>query len=162
MVNNTKLDSIDRHILSLLQQDGRLSIARLATEVNLSATPCAERVKRLEQSGYIKRFAAILDPAKFNAAYIAFVQVKLSSTVSAVLDAFNRAVREVPEIESCHMIAAEFDYLLKIRCRDIDQYRRLLGERISTLPSVIQTSTFTVMQSVKDDVYLPVTAVEED
>ncbi len=161
-MNNTEPDAIDRHILSLLQLDGRLSIARLAAEVNLSATPCAERVRRLEQAGYIKRFAAILDPAKFNAGYIAFVQVKLSSTVSAVLDAFNRAVLDVPEIESCHMIAADFDYLLKIRCRDIDQYRRLLGERISTLPSVIQTSTFTVMQSVKDDVLLSVAAQETD
>lgn len=161
-MNNTELDAIDRHILSVLQLDGRVSITRLAAQVNLSATPCAERVKRLEQSGHIKRFAAILDPAKFNVAYVAFVQVKLSSTVSAVLEAFNQAVYQVPEIESCHMIAAEFDYLLKIRCRDIDHYRRLLGECISTLPSVIQTSTFTVMQSVKDDVPLPVATIEAD
>ena len=82
--------------------------------------------------------------------HVAFVQVKLSDTRSAALDAFNRAVQSVAEIEQCHMIAASFDYLLKVRTTDIAAYRRVLGERISALPHVAQTSTFVAMETVKD------------
>jgi Lrp/AsnC family leucine-responsive transcriptional regulator len=144
------LDRIDRNILSALAGDGRLSMAELAAKVGLSKTPVQARVKRLEKDGFIRGYAAIVDRERMGEGHVAFVQVKLSDTRSAALDAFNRAVQAAPEIEQCHMMAASFDYLLKVRTRDIASYRRVLGERISALPHVAQTSTFVAMETVKD------------
>jgi Lrp/AsnC family leucine-responsive transcriptional regulator len=145
-----QLDRIDRNILATLARDGRLSMAELAAQVGLSKTPVQARVKRLEKEGYIRGYQAIVDRERMGEGHVAFVQVKLSDTRSAALDAFNRAVRTIPEIEQCHMIASSFDYLLKVRTRDIAAYRRVLGERISALPHVAQTSTFVAMETVKD------------
>ncbi len=144
------LDRIDRNILAVLARSGRLSMAELAERVGLSKTPVQARVKRLEKDGFIRGYAAIVDREKMGEGHVAFVQVKLSDTRSAALDAFNRAATGVPEIEQCHMMAASFDYLLKVRTRDIAAYRRVLGERISALPHVAQTSTFVAMETVKD------------
>ncbi len=145
-----QLDRIDKNILSALAGNGRLSMSELATKVGLSKTPVQARVKRLEADGYIRGYQAIVDRERMGEGHVAFVQVKLSDTRSAALDAFNRAVQGVPEIEQCHMMASSFDYLLKVRTRDIAAYRRVLGERISALPHVAQTSTFVAMETVKD------------
>jgi len=145
-----QLDRIDRNIVSALARDGRLSMSELAAAVGLSKTPVQARVKRLEKDGFIRGYVAVIDREKMGEGHIAFVQVKLSDTRSAALDAFNRAVRGVTEIEQCHMIASSFDYLLKVRTADIAAYRRVLGERISALPHVAQTSTFVAMETVKD------------
>jgi Lrp/AsnC family leucine-responsive transcriptional regulator len=145
-----QLDRMDRSILAALAREGRLSMAELAERVGLSKTPVQARVRRLERDGYIRGYAAIVDRERMGEGHVAFVQVKLSDTRSAALDAFNRAVLSVPEIEQCHMIAAAFDYLLKVRTTDIAAYRRVLGERISALPHVAQTSTYVAMETVKD------------
>ena len=145
-----QLDRIDRAILAALSTDGRLSMAALGEKVGLSKTPVQARVRRLERDGYIRGYQAIVDREKMGEGHVAFVQVKLSDTRSEALDAFNRAARAVPEIEQCHMIAASFDYLLKVRTKDIAAYRRVLGERISALPHVAQTSTYVAMETVKD------------
>ncbi|MEW9805223.1 Lrp/AsnC ligand binding domain-containing protein [Mesorhizobium marinum] len=145
-----RLDRIDRNILAALSREGRMSMPELATRVGLSKTPVQARVKRLEKDGYIRGYAAVIDRERMGEGHVAFVQVKLSDTRSIALDAFNRAVAEVAEIEQCHMIAASFDYLLKVRTKDIAAYRRVLGERISALPHVAQTSTFVAMETVKD------------
>lgn len=144
------LDKIDRSILAALSGDGRLSMADLASRVGLSKTPVQARVRRLENDGYIRGYSAIIDRERMGEGHIAFVQVKLSDTRSAALDAFNKAVLAISEIEQCHMIAASFDYLLKVRTKDIASYRRILGERISALPHVAQTSTYVAMETVKD------------
>nr|WP_321455159.1 winged helix-turn-helix transcriptional regulator [uncultured Cohaesibacter sp.] len=144
------LDKIDRNILTLLADDGRITITELAKKVGLSKTPCQIRMRRLEEGGYIRGYAAILDPEKLGEGHIAFVQVTLSDTRSEALNAFNEATRHIREIEQCHMIASNFDYLLKIRTRDMSNYRKVLGEKISALPYVSHTSTFVVMESVKD------------
>lgn len=145
-----QLDRMDRNIMSALAKNGRLSMAQLAAKVGLSKTPVQARVKRLERDGFIRGYAAIIDRERMGEGHVAFVQVKLSDTRSAALDAFNRSVQDVAEIEQCHMMAASFDYLLKVRTRDIASYRRVLGERISALPHVAQTSTFVAMETVKD------------
>jgi Lrp/AsnC family leucine-responsive transcriptional regulator len=144
------LDRADRSILTALGRNARLSMAELAAEVGLSKTPVAARVRRLERDGIIRGYAAIVDRERIGEGHIAFVQVTLSDTRSAALDAFNKAALTVPEIEQCHMIAASFDYLLKVRTKDIAAYRRVLGERISALPHVEHTSTFVAMETVKD------------
>ena len=145
-----QLDRIDRNILAALLSDGRMSMATLAAKVGLSKTPVQARVRKLEESGFIRGYQAIVDREKMGEGHVAFVQVKLSDTRSDALDAFNRAVRTVAEIEQCHMIASNFDYLLKVRTRDIASYRKVLGERISALPHVSQTSTYVAMETVKD------------
>lgn len=144
-----RIDRIDRAILQTLSQDGRISAAELARRVGLSKTPVQTRLRRLEEEGYIRGYAAIIDRDRMGEGHVAFVQVTLSDTRSAALDAFNRAVLNVPEIDQCHMIAAGFDYLLRVRTKDISAYRRVLGERISTLPHVSHTSTFVAMETVK-------------
>ena len=145
-----QLDRIDRNILFALAQEARLSMAELAAKVGLSKTPVQARVKKLENGGFIRGYGAIIDRERMGEGHVAFVQVKLSDTRSAALDEFNRAVQTVREIVQCHMMAASFDYLLKVRTRDIASYRRVLGERISALPHVAQTTTFVAMETVKD------------
>ena len=153
MINDDKmvdLDDFDRKILAILRQDGRITFTALAQRVGLSKTPCQQRVKRLEQSGLIVGFRAIIDPAKLGLDHIAFAEVKLSDTREAALRQFNAAVRAIPEVEECHMIASSFDYLLKIRTADIRRYRIILGEKISSLPHVANTSTFVAMETVRE------------
>lgn len=149
-MNIDRLDRLDRNIVHALAQDGRLSMAELANRVGLTKTPVQARVKRLESEGFIRGYAAIIDHERMGEGHIAFVQVTLSDTRSTALDAFNREVLKHPEIEECHMIAASFDYLLKVRTKDIQSYRRVLGEKISSLPHVSHTSTFVAMETVRD------------
>jgi Lrp/AsnC family leucine-responsive transcriptional regulator len=148
-----KLDRHDEQILVLLSKDGRLPITDLARKIGLSKSPCQVRVRRLQKQGYILGFRAVLNAEKLGQDHIAFVEVKLTDTTETALDAFNQAVRAVPEIEQCHMIAGSFDYLLKIRTTSIRTYRLVLGETISNLPHVGSTSTHVSMQAVKDNAY---------
>lgn len=144
-----ELDRFDLMILDVLAIDGRISITDLSVRIGLSKTPCQRRVEKLQQAGVIRGFAAIIDPAVLGRRHIAFVEVKLSDTRAAALDGFNGAVRNIAEIEECHMIAGGFDYLLKVRTKNILAYRKLLGEVISGLPHVAQTSTYVVLEPVK-------------
>lgn len=148
---DSKLDAIDRKILKNLQTDGRMSITDLSEAVNLSKTPCAERVRRLEKSGYINGYRAELNAVSLGLPYVTFVQVTLERTTTDVLEKFNAAVNKVPEIESCHMIAGGYDYLLKVRTRDMVHYRQVLGDHIGALPGVANTHTYPVMQTVCDN-----------
>lgn len=150
------MDRIDLKILAELQADARLSVVELSRRVGLTKTPCAERVRRLEKSGVIRGYHADLEPVAIGAGHIVVVQVLLASTTAHDLQRFNEGVRRIPEIESCHMIAGDFDYLLKVRTRDITEYRKVMGERISELPCVKQTHTYVVMEVVKDERCLPV------
>ena len=143
-----ELDEFDRKILSILGRDGRITYTNLAQRVGLSKTPCQQRVKRLVESGLITGFRAIVDPAKVGLDHVAFAEVKLSDTREEALRQFNAAVRRIPEVEECHMIASSFDYLLKVRTPDIRRYRIVLGEKISSLPHVASTSTFVAMETI--------------
>lgn len=150
ITKNGQLDQHDRQILEILAADGRMAITDLAKELGMSKTPCSVRLKRLVNDGFIIGFKAILNPVKLDRNHVAFVEVKLQDTKEAALQAFNEAVRVVPEIEQCHMIAGPFDYLLKVRTKDITAYRRVLGERITSLPFVASSSTYVTMESVKE------------
>ncbi|MDO6683191.1 MULTISPECIES: Lrp/AsnC family transcriptional regulator [unclassified Oceanobacter] len=150
MDSQENLDKLDMAILRELQKNGRITVTELASLIGLSKTPCQIRMKRLEEQGYILGYMALLDQKKLGTKYVAFVQVSLSDTRTSALKAFNDAVRTIPEIEQCHMTAATFDYLLKVRTSDMESYRAVLGEKISSLPYVTQTSTFVVMENVKD------------
>lgn len=144
------LDSYDEAILRILAADGRIPATELARRIGLSKSPTQARLKRLEEGGVITGYRAMLDPIAMGLAHVAFVEVRLSDTREAALQAFNRAVRAIPEVEQCHMIASRFDYLLKVRTADIQDYRRVLAERISALPHVAATSTYVAMEAVKE------------
>ncbi len=149
-VSQDELDAYDRKILSVLQEDGRITITDLARAIGLSKTPCQVRMRRLVDTGVITGFRASIDPARLGLDHVAFTEVKLSDTREQALDRFNASVRRIPEVEECHMIASSFDYLLKVRTADIRRYRIVLGEKISSLPHVASTSTFVAMETVKD------------
>jgi Lrp/AsnC family leucine-responsive transcriptional regulator len=148
--NLDQLDRFDEQILAVLSVEGRLPVTDLARRIGISKSPCQVRLKRLQQQGYIKGFRAIVDPVKLGREHVAFVEVRLSDTRELALRAFNQAVLRIPEVEQCHMIAGSFDYLLKVRTADIRSFRRTLGESITLLPHVANTSSFVTMESVKD------------
>ena len=148
------LDPVDIRILKALSANARITITELASQVGLSKTPCHARLRKLEKQGVILGYRVLIDPVLLGIDHIAFVEVKLSDTRAAALNEFNKAVRKLPEVEQCHMIAGGFDYLLKVRTRDIRDYRRLLGETLSQLPHVAQTSTYVAMEAVKDTALL--------
>jgi Lrp/AsnC family transcriptional regulator, leucine-responsive regulatory protein len=154
MAKNTEeisnLDKSDRRILKLLQDDGRMTNARLAQLVHLSPAACLERVRRLTRAGYIRGYHASLAPEKLNAGLYIFIEVKLDRTTQDVFEVFKKAVRAQPEIVECHMVAGGFDYLIKVRVADMAAYRTLMGASIWSLPGVRETHTYAVMEEVKN------------
>lgn len=145
-----KLDRIDVAIISALTENARMTVTDLAERVGMSKTPCTNRLRRLEEEGIIKGYRPVLDHDALGRGHIAFVQVSLTDTKLAALDAFDTAIRRISEVEECHMIAGSFDYLVKVRTADISAFRTVLSERISTLPHVSHTSTFVAMAVVTD------------
>ena len=144
------MDRFDAAILTVLAEDGRISITDLAKRIGLSKSPTQARLRRLEDSGVILGYRALLDPIRLGLDHVAFVEVRLEDTREVALRAFNEAVSRVPEIEQAHMIAGNFDYLLKVRTRDMAAYRRFLGETVTTLPYVANPSTYVAMEAVKE------------
>lgn len=144
------LDRFDHAILAVLAEDGRISITDLAKRIGLSKSPTQARLRRLEQTGVILGYRALLDPIRLGLDHVAFVEVRLSDTRETALRAFNAAVAKVPEIEQAHMIAGNFDYLLKVRTSDMPRYRQFLGQTVSMLPHVAGTSTYVAMEAVKE------------
>ena len=144
------LDNIDNNILRILQNDGRISIVNLAERVGLTKTPCLTRLRRLEKTGYIDGYQARINPHKVDQSYLVYVQIKLENTTSQTLRNFNQAAKATPDIMSCHMLSGGYDYLLKIRTRDMASYRELLGDVIASLPGVLTTASFPVMEEVMD------------
>ncbi|MEZ5555760.1 Lrp/AsnC ligand binding domain-containing protein [Haliea sp.] len=148
------LDKTDLLILSLLQGEGRMSNVDLARRVNLSASPCLERVRRLEATGLIEGYSARLNAPALGYGTSAFIQVTLDRTTAEVFDRFRDAVITIPEVAECHMVAGGFDYLLKLRLTGMDAYRAVLT-RIVDLPGVAQTHTYVVIEAIKQDTGLP-------
>jgi Lrp/AsnC family leucine-responsive transcriptional regulator len=145
-----KLDQIDLAILAALQDDGRITNVALARQVGLSATPCLERVKSLEAAGFISGYAARLSPPALGLGLTVFVQVTLERTSQSAFDDFRTAVRSIPEIAECHMVAGGFDYLVKVRVPDMAAYRNFLGAVLSGIPGIRETHSYPVMEEVKD------------
>ena len=149
MGKQKSLDKIDQNILNILQKDGRVSNVKLAQTINLSPTPCLERVKRLEKEGFIKGYVALLDSELLGAALVSFIEVSLERTTTEALDTFRSEIWKMEEVQECHMVAGGFDYLIKVRTRDMAHYRKFLGEKLSSLTSISSTHTYVVMEEVK-------------
>ncbi|WP_113913168.1 Lrp/AsnC family transcriptional regulator [Roseovarius dicentrarchi] len=150
-MSSNDLDKFDRAILRVLATDGRISVTDLARQIGLSKSPTQARLRRLEASRVISGYRAMIDPIRLGLDHVSFVEVRLTDTREAALAEFNAAVRKIPEIEQVHLIAGNFDYLMKIRTRSMNDYRQILADRISTLPHVAGTSTYVAMQAVKEN-----------
>ncbi|MBT8049687.1 MAG: Lrp/AsnC ligand binding domain-containing protein [Gammaproteobacteria bacterium] len=151
-----KLDRTDRLILKTLQEDGRISNVALARQVNLSPTPCLERVKRLERHGYIRNYTALLDPHKVDAGVLVFVEIDLIRNSPDAFRDFRREALKLPELLECHLVSGNFDYLIKARVKDMKEYRELLGEKILALPGVSDSRSYVVMEEVKESTAITV------
>ena len=149
MQTEPDLDRIDRKILSILQEDGRIANLKLAEAVALSPTAVLARVQRLTRDGFILGYEARLNPLKLGAGMLVFVEVLLDRTTPNVFDQFKAAVQVHPEIMECHMVAGGFDYLLKTRAADMNAYRVFAGNVLWQLPGVRETRTYAVMEEVK-------------
>ena len=150
------LGKIDRNILRVLQKDGRISYTDLAREVGLSVTPCIERVKRLERNGFILGYAAQVCPEKLSASLVVFVQIRLNHTSQENFEEFRNAVMDLENIQSCFLVSGNYDYLIKIRVADMAAYRELLGHRILKLPAVQESTSYVVMEELKETMAVPV------
>lgn len=149
------LDRTDRRILECLQADGRISNVDLARKVNLTPTPCIERVKRLEKQGYILGYTALLDPQKVGASLLVFIEIDLSHNSPDGFKRFREEARQLPEVMDCHLVSGNFDYLIKARVSDMKAYRELLGDKILSLPSVKASRSYVVMEEIKETLNLP-------
>ena len=138
--NDAGLDSVDRHILAELQEDGRMTNVELARRVNLSAPPCLRRVRRLEEAGIIRGYHADVDPVSLGWEITFFALVGLESQKLAVLDAFESLATAWPEVRECHMIRGGGDFLLRLVARDT-AHENELTTRLTNAPSVLRVQT---------------------
>ena len=149
------LDAVDRRLLRVLQDDGRISNAELARRCNLSPAACFERMRRLREKKVITGYAALINPAKVGRGLMIFVEVLLDRTTGDMFEAFAEAVRRQPEVLECHMVAGGFDYLIKARVGDMEAYRAFLGDVLVKMPGVRETRTYAVLEEVKSTTALP-------
>lgn len=148
-------DQTDLGILNLLQNDARLTHKELGHRLHKTITPIHIHVKKLEEQGYIKRYAAIVEPKKVGLNLIAFTQVQLKQHVQESLRSFQQEVVKLPEVMECYHMTGAFDFLLKILVEDMDSYSDLLTSKLSILPDVGTMQSFFVMTEVKNEIALP-------
>lgn len=156
------LDLIDIKLLKLLQENSRLTTKELAQEVGLSISPVYERVKRLENEGYITRYVAVLDPVSLNLGFVAFVAVKLNKQSYEGAMEFVNVVREIPEVTECFSVAGPYDYIMKVFAPDIQYYRTFVLEVLGSMPSVGHIQSTFVMSMVKNTTSLPMRQLEKE
>lgn len=154
-MRRNKLDPIDIKILAALQREGRMTKTALAEAVNLSPTPCWERLRRLEEAGFITGYHARIDLEKLTRATIVLVEVTLKRHQHADFVRFENAVLEIPEIVECHATGGGIDYMLKIVARDVDSYQRLIDRLLIDDIGIDRYFTYIVTKPVKDSADLP-------
>lgn len=154
------LDAIDIKLLKLLQVNSRLTTKELATEVGLSISPVYERVKRLENEGYISRYVALLNPCKLNLGFIAYVTVKLIKQSQEDASEFIKVVQQIPEVTECYSVAGRYDFLMKVYVPNMDYYRNFVLEVLGSQPCIGNMESTFVMATVKSTSALPLRQIE--
>ena len=145
------LDDIDLQILKTLQRNAKLTTKELADAVHLTPTPVFERQKRLERQGYIKRYVAVLDPEKLGQGLQVFCKVKMKQIIHEIADAFVRRIQRIPEVTECYNTSGAYDYLLKVRARDMKQYQEFVLNKLGEIDSLASIESTVVMSEVKQD-----------
>lgn len=156
----SKLDSIDRRILSELQADGRMTNVELAGRVGISAPPCLRRVRALQDNGYIRGYHADIDPRSLGFEVRVFAMVGLTSQAEAVLSAFERLCGEWPLVRECHMLNGEVDFLLKCVAPDLSTFQEFLTEELAAAHNVASVRTSLVIRASKEDPVVPFDVLE--
>ncbi len=149
------MDSIDRHILRVLQEEGRLSNVDLAERVGLTPAPCLRRVRALEEARVIQKYAALVDSGTLNLGVTVFAQVTLDKQVKDQLEVFERSVREWPQVMDCYLMTGDSDYLLRIVLPDVEAYERFLNEALTQVPGVASIRSSFALRQVKYSTALP-------
>lgn len=151
-----ELDRIDYKILRVLQREARLPMTELAERVGLSVTPCAERVRRLEQEGVIEGYYARLNPQRLGFNLLVFVELKLSAKSGPIFEQFRREVVKLPNVLECHLVSGDYDYLVKVRIPEMAAYRHVLGDMLLKLPAAVESRSYIVMEEVKETLELAI------
>ena len=149
-----ELDRLDLKILDILQREGRIPVTELAERVNLRHP--SDRIKRMEREGVITGYHARVNPAALGKNLLVFLEIKLSAKSGDVFDKVKQELLYVPEVMECHLVSGEFDYLVKARLSEMNEYRRLLGEILKRLPASAESHSYIVMEEIKESLYLPV------
>ncbi len=150
-----KFDETDYALMDLIQEDGRSSNVKLAQSLNLSETPCWRRLKRLEESGCIQGYKAVLDRRRLGFGVLAFVQIGFAIHTDDSPDQFEEMIQEIPEVISCHNVTGEADYFLQIVARDLDSYERILSQQLRKLPGVTSIKSSFSLKEIKNTTHLP-------
>jgi Lrp/AsnC family leucine-responsive transcriptional regulator len=150
------LDRTDVRILEQLQRDGRLSHIELAERVGLSPTPCTRRVRRLEQAGIIRGYAAILDPKRVGQNVSAYIQIKLERHTDDVIERFRRTLDERPEVVAAHAMTGEMDFLLQVVVPDLDALGQFTLHQLLKLPGVRDVRSSLVLETLKASAHVPI------
>ena len=150
-----KLDRYDKLILDALQKDGRISNVQLANLVSLSESACLRRVRALEMSGMIDRYAALVSQAKVGLSGNVFVHIGLQREEESELAAFEDAVRNIPEVMECYLMTGEFDYLLRVVVSDMADFERLHRDALTRLPGVARVNSSVTIRTVQKKTELP-------
>ena len=156
MSKQFELSLMDKKILRELQKKGRTTFAELANRVGLSTSPCLERVKKMEREGVISGYTALLNPKYLKAGLVVFVQIRLARTSQDIFEEFKIAAATLDEVQECYLVSGNFDYLIKARVEDMDAYRKFLGETLLTLPGVLESTSYVVMEQVKETLNVPI------
>lgn len=155
-MNEQALDRIDRRIVDALQRDGRLANNELAAQVNLSPSPCLRRVRSLEEAGVIKRYVALVDPAKVGLHMLAYVSVKLEKKGQMPAEDFASAVETWSEVTECYSMTGDMDYLLRVQVEDLDHFSRFIMGKLLKQSGVADVKSSFALQRVKETTVLPV------
>jgi Lrp/AsnC family transcriptional regulator, leucine-responsive regulatory protein len=150
------LDATDRKILAVLQEDGRISLADLATRVALSSSPCLRRIRRLERAGIIARYVAVLDQAKVGLPVSVFVSIKLESQRVEALERFKKAITKWPEVLECYLMTGPRDYLLRIVVADLAAYEQFLKQKLTRVDGVSSIESSFALEQTKYSHILPI------
>ncbi len=149
------LDAIDRKILKILESDAKTVAKTIAEQLNMTKTPVYERIRRLEQEGYIQKYVALVDKEKVEPSITVFSFVSLEAQKGSMMDAFLELVREFPEVVACFVVGGEFDFLLKVVVKDLDAYYDFAKGKIANLPNIGAVKSAFVLKEVKDDNRFP-------
>lgn len=156
MRSNVKIDATDRKILEILQANSNITNAQLAKEIGLSPAPTLERVNKLETSGVIRSYHAVIDPASVGLGVSTFVMASLKGHNKDNIEKFIFAIRRIPEIVECHHLTGAADFILKIVCIDIAAYQQLMLERVSNIDVVDSLQSMVILSTFKDSKSLPI------
>ncbi len=149
------LDKIDLKILRTLQDNGRITNLQLSSEIGLSPAPTLERVKKLEQAGYIKSYHAFVDDKMLGIGIKAFIQISLTRQISNAIENFRSQIANIPEIVECYQVTGDADYFMKAMVKDISAFERLIAQKLSKIEEIGQMKTMVILSKVKDSKVVP-------